>query len=1288
MAPKLRIDLLGGCRVLVGDRLLEAISSPRLQSFLAYLLLHRGTPQTRQHIAFTFWPDSTEPQARTNLRKLLYDLRQALPQADAFVQADDHTIRWLTDAPYTFDVAAFEDALAEAEQAETPVPPALRQALERAVDLYAGDLLPSCYDDWIHPYRERLRAGYRDALERLAQLLEETRDLTAAIGYAQRLLRQDPLHEPAYRRLMRLYALQGDRAGALHVYHSCVTVLERELGVAPGENTQRAYEQLLEAEAAAPPSALATGKTGTVPETPAAPLPGLVASAPLVGRHPEWAQLLAAWRHAKAGAAHLVLIEGEAGIGKSRLAGELTRWLTRQGIQAAAARCYAAEGALPYAPVTAWLRDLSLAELEPVWLGELARLLPELLAEHPGLEPPRPVTEPWQRQRLFEALARAALGTGRPVLLVLDDLQWCDADTREWLHYLLRCDPRAPLLVLATVRSEELHEQHPLRRWIQALHHDGKVTEIELDRLDEADTLALAENMAGHNLAPELASCLYRETAGNPLFVVEMVRAGLAVDELEPACPLQALPPRVQGAIEARLGQLSGEAQSLAEIAAVVGRSFSLELLLASTAMEEDTAIVALDELWQRRVVVEGSEAAYDFTHDKLREVAYAGLSPVRRKQLHGRVAGALGRVHRDALDEVSAQIAVHYDRAGQFEQALPYYLRAAQVAQRVYANQEAIQHYRRALDLLEISAGPRRARLEALEGLGSLLHRSGQVAEAERHLRHAVALGHEMALSPDRMAPLYYWLGETLFWQARAEDALSLGREGLARLGADRESAAAAVLHHMVATAYIHRQDLQRWREASYRAAAFLDRLPYTEELLPVYKDVAAVHQQGKQVEEALRWAQLLRERASAHHDLRAVCHSHIIAGHTLALTGDWHAAASTFQEGLESARQIDEVEAFASLCFGLSEAALSIGQVDAAANHVEEVARRSETAEGRFYGGVVNWLLGRVALAQNEPGRAVERLEEAAGVYGSTLRIAVAHSLGQAYLAHGEREQAVGWFTKALDMAVPLWPDPWLGAVVSPLKLLVLAPLGGLEEAFQDLAAYQAFCQHFHEEHPQSRGWLDQWYLEPAEQGLGGLAEPPRRVQRAPLSPEWAWIDPHGDCSYVATGGLEIHAANGRDLWHINLSAPRLVCPASGDLILQAACRQGRADRPALGGLLLWKDEQNYLRLVWGLAGSRDVAFTGCIENRDRIFGRGRLPSPPSPHVLLRLERVGSSVRALCSIDGAQWYTAGQVRFPASDPVQVGLHAVGSIDRGVYHGAFPKGTAIRFAGIRHQPA
>jgi DNA-binding SARP family transcriptional activator len=228
MGPHLHIQLLGAFRASYGDDLLETLTSSRLQSFLAYLLLRRGTPQPRQYVSFLFWPDSTESQARTNLRKLLYDLRHALPEPDVFLQADDQSLRWREDAPLVLDVAAFEAALAEATGEARA-----RTALERAIDLYAGDLLPSCYDDWIVPERERLRQRYRAALEQLTQLLEEEGDLSRAAEYASLLLRHDPLHEPGYRRLMRLHAAQGDRAGALQVYQRCVAALEEELGVEP-----------------------------------------------------------------------------------------------------------------------------------------------------------------------------------------------------------------------------------------------------------------------------------------------------------------------------------------------------------------------------------------------------------------------------------------------------------------------------------------------------------------------------------------------------------------------------------------------------------------------------------------------------------------------------------------------------------------------------------------------------------------------------------------------------------------------------------------------------------------------------------------------------------------------------------------------------------------------------------------------------------------------------------------------------------------------------------------------
>ena len=216
MSVALQIRLLGGFRLDVGGVAVTALGAARVQSLLAYLLLHRDAPQRRQRIAFLFWPDSSETQARTNLRQLLHYLRRDLPGAEAFLQVDAKMVKWCWEAPLSLDVADFEAALSRAEHAADS---AARVAyLAKAVSHYGGELLPGCYDDWLVPKRERLRGQFLAALETLTHLCEEARDYPAALRYTERLLQSDPLRESAYRQTMRLYALSGDRAKALHVY--------------------------------------------------------------------------------------------------------------------------------------------------------------------------------------------------------------------------------------------------------------------------------------------------------------------------------------------------------------------------------------------------------------------------------------------------------------------------------------------------------------------------------------------------------------------------------------------------------------------------------------------------------------------------------------------------------------------------------------------------------------------------------------------------------------------------------------------------------------------------------------------------------------------------------------------------------------------------------------------------------------------------------------------------------------------------------------------------------------
>ncbi len=256
--PVLAIRLFGALDLRYGDRLLSPLASARAETLLAYLVLHRDTPQSRQHLAFVLWPDSSEAQARTNLRHVLHDLRRALPDADRFLDVSARTLRWRTDAPYWLDVAVFEDALARAQDDTADGGLA---ALREAVAIYAGDLLDGCYDDWLlAPARAAAPAISRGARAPGDAARGARRPCCRQVGYAERLIQNDPLNEQAYRLLMRLHAASGQLARALQTYHLCSATLERELGVEPSPATRAAYEALLPAERGhAAPVECATG---------------------------------------------------------------------------------------------------------------------------------------------------------------------------------------------------------------------------------------------------------------------------------------------------------------------------------------------------------------------------------------------------------------------------------------------------------------------------------------------------------------------------------------------------------------------------------------------------------------------------------------------------------------------------------------------------------------------------------------------------------------------------------------------------------------------------------------------------------------------------------------------------------------------------------------------------------------------------------------------------------------------------------------------------------------------
>jgi DNA-binding SARP family transcriptional activator/tetratricopeptide (TPR) repeat protein len=700
----LEVRLLGDFDARLEGEVIPGLTSPRLQSLLGYLIVHRGRPVGRQKLAFLFWPDSTEKQARTNLRQALHHLRRALGDADRYLRMDHRSVQWRDDGGADVDVVQFE------RSAEAGLHDDDEGALAAAADLYRGDLLGSCYDDWLAGERARLHGIARAVLGRLVARCTLRGDAAGAIDVAERLLRSEPLDESVYRLLIDLHVGAGDRVRAVRTYHECVTVLERELGVAPDPATVARYESVLATVPTREPGAAAAAG-------------GALQRLALVGRNEEMDRLLAAWRSVADGRPHLVLITGEPGIGKSRLVEELRAWCAREGILSVGARAYEAEGAVPYAPIREMLRADALraraGRLDSASVRELARVLPELGTAAAW----SPVADAGAQQRLFLAIAHVLVDPQQQLVLALDDVHWCDVDTLNLLESTMRVAvaSRAPLLMVATARREELATRPPLRACISRLHDLDVVVDLPLERLDTLASASLAELALGDADATTAVEEVVAAAEGNPLFVVEMARSGLVGRVGGSRGEDAELPPRVQAVIEWRLDRLSPMARELATIGAVVGRAFTVEVILRLLT-DEGATVAALDELWRRGIVREDGLDSYDFTHDKLREVAYRTAGPAARRRLHRRVGAALVA---SGADRRAAEIAHHLERGGEVDGAVDAYRRAVAGAAHVFAHQDVISSCRRALALVATrSPGPARdeAELDFLVPLGVAL--------------------------------------------------------------------------------------------------------------------------------------------------------------------------------------------------------------------------------------------------------------------------------------------------------------------------------------------------------------------------------------------------------------------------------------------------------------------------------------------------------------------------------------------------------------------------------------
>ena len=430
------------------------------------------------------------------------------------------------------------------------------------------------------------------------------------------------------------------------------------------------------------------------------------ATAPFVGRHSEVARLRTLLAEAAAGRGHVVLVEGEPGIGKSRLLAELVHHAQAAGACIVASRCYEIERSVPYQPVidlatqaVEWLRATASPPIGAADLVEIAALVPEVGAGSltTPLSAPLSADVPEARQaRLFRALLHLldAAAAGTALVLVVDDLQWADEISAQFLHWLARQASQRTLLLLYSVRDENLGVDERLAALVHSLRREPHAVHLPLARLDLAATQALLGDAADAALALRL----HRETEGNPFFLVSLMQVqgeGRDVGLESAALPL---PQALRAALRERLARVPPDARSTLDAAAVLGCHVELHRLVSVTGEAEHKVLAALDALATRRLLIEDSEGCFDFTHDKLREVAYLDMGAARRVMIHRAVAGTLERAGVQG-----AELAEHCERGRLWPLALQHMVHAGEQSLKWFAMRDALQWFDRAIGLAQL---------------------------------------------------------------------------------------------------------------------------------------------------------------------------------------------------------------------------------------------------------------------------------------------------------------------------------------------------------------------------------------------------------------------------------------------------------------------------------------------------------------------------------------------------------------------------------------------------------
>jgi DNA-binding SARP family transcriptional activator len=717
----LKIALLGPPEVSHRDHRLTFPDSKGL-ALLAYLATEGGVHE-RQKLTRLLWPESDMARGRTALRIALLHLRRVLEE-DASPEGESHllithdTIGLDLASGIDLDLHALEAAWKLMRVLPEPVAPrfiegvqgeashTLIARLQSAAVLYRGGFLHDFtlrntldFDNWICMQQGYWYQRIEQVFDWLSRLQSAEGAIEQAIATVERWRSFDPLNEGISLRLMQLQFASGNRTAALKTYETYQDVLMTELSAKPSQKLVALAEVL---RSASPPHGAYNGAGRCT--TTARP----VLNIPFVGRGTQVSRLMMLYEEAAGGQPQVALLEGEAGIGKTRLAATFLDWVKAQGAEVLEGRAFQTSRRLPYQPLIEALRTRLEQEhdlrqwLGDPWLAELSHLLPDLRERYPDL-PRLTINGPFASSRLFEALARLsqALASRAPLLIFADDMQWVDAATLDVFQYLARywTEHKTPAMLLLSRRTETREMDPEMSAWLASLSSTISLMRLQLGPLSAEDTRQVVRELAdtdgvqpslpgeharfqpssqpvqvpGGRLSPRrFAAWLLAETNGQPFYLrallQELLERGLLVPRLiagggwvfepqpsilEATPPDGMLPADVREMILRRLGRLSSPARDLLAAGAILGYDFTFEELCQVARLAPQEGLAALDEALQSLLLYETSQrrdgrsgVSYHFADDKVREMVYSGAGDARRRVFHGRALAV--REHAD----------------------------------------------------------------------------------------------------------------------------------------------------------------------------------------------------------------------------------------------------------------------------------------------------------------------------------------------------------------------------------------------------------------------------------------------------------------------------------------------------------------------------------------------------------------------------------------------------------------------------------------------------------------